>query len=68
MSFLQIIVMKIKRKDNRVYALLHDLYRAMKRIEVPTIRPLHALLYYERAARRSSLKKSGSLVVLRAAF
>lgn len=56
MSIVQTIVLKIKRKDNRVYALLHDLYRAMRRIEVPVIRPLHALLYYERAARRAFIR------------
>jgi acetyltransferase-like isoleucine patch superfamily enzyme len=52
-SFIKTTIVKIKRKDNRFYGFLHELYRYMQRFEIPLIRPIHSCLYYERVMRRS---------------
>lgn len=44
-------ITKIKRKENRFYSFLYDCGKTARQFSVPTIHPIHSILYHEWAAR-----------------
>ena len=51
MLSLENLVLKVKRKDGKIYSMIHDAYKSMYNLEFPVITFLHSFLYYERKTR-----------------